>query len=138
MSRNELATEATRMAARLRADFGLHATQPVCPFAVADFLGMTVRFDALPSLEGMYSPGETPAIVLTSLRPAGRRRFTCGHEIGHHQFGHGYRIDEITPSRRRTTDNEEFVANRFAAALLMPKLAVVNAFVRRGWQPALA
>jgi hypothetical protein len=30
---------------------------------------------------------------------------------------------------------EEFLANRFARALLMPKLAVANAFRRRGWDP---
>lgn len=132
MSSQELAREATRSAARLRAEMGIRAAQPICPYDIADALGITVRFEALPSLEGMYSPGEPPAIVLTSLRPAGRRRFTCAHEIGHHVFNHGYRLDEVNPGRDRTTEREEFLADRFAAALLMPKLAVENAFVRRG------
>jgi hypothetical protein len=136
VNRIELARDAVRKAARLRADLGLGPAQPICPFDIAAQLGITVRLDAIPSLEGMYCPGSPPAIVVTSLRPAGRRRFTCGHEIGHHLFGHGYRLDEVTPARQGTTAVEEFVADRFAAALLMPKLAVENAFVRRGWRAA--
>jgi hypothetical protein len=133
VNRIQLATDATRRAARLRAEMGLRPNQPACPFDVAARLGITVRMAALPSLEGMYSPGTTPAIVVTSLRPAGRRRFTCGHEIGHHNFGHGCRLDEMLPDGSRSKQAEEFAADRFSAALLMPKLAVENSFVRRGW-----
>jgi len=132
MNRQDLAREAAKKAAQLRAELGFRAAQPVCPYDIAEALGITVRLEPLPSLEGMYSPGEPPAIVLTSLRPAGRRRFTCAHELGHHVFSHGARLDEMTPTRDRTMDREEFLANRFAAALLMPKLAVENAFIRRG------
>lgn len=111
----------------------LRPNQPACPFDVASRLGIIVRLAALPSLEGMYSPGASAAIVVTSLRPAGRRRFTCGHEIGHHNFGHGCRLDEMLPDGTRSKQLEEFAADRFSAALLMPKLAVENSFVRRGW-----
>lgn len=133
MNRLELATDATRRAARLRAEMELRPNQPACPFDVAARLGITVRLAALASLEGMYSPGASPAIVVSSLRPAGRRRFTCGHEIGHHNFGHGCRLDEMLPAGSRSKQLEEFAADRFSAALLMPKLAVENSFVRRGW-----
>jgi hypothetical protein len=133
VNRLELATDATRRAARLRAEMDLRPNQPACPFDLASRLGITVRLAALPSLEGMYSPGPSPAIVVSSLRPAGRRRFTCGHEIGHHNFGHGCRLDEMLPDGSRSKQLEEFAADRFSAAVLMPKLAVQNCFVRRGW-----
>jgi len=84
----------------------------------------------------MYSPKPRPAIILNSERPAGRRRFTCGHEIGHHVFEHGYRIDELNDENSSTASPEEYLAQRFSSALLMPKIAVDSAFARRGWSPS--
>jgi hypothetical protein len=89
-----------------------------------------VRFIDAPTLEGMYEAA-TSTVIINSLRPAGRRRYTCGHELGHHLHGHGTSFDgaaELVADRA-----EEFVANHFARALLMPKLAVLAAFSRRGW-----
>jgi hypothetical protein len=81
----------------------------------------------------MYSP-DGPSIVVGSLRPAGRRAFTCGHEIGHHVLGHGFKVDELMAGGVETArDAVEYSADRFAAALLMPKLAVAAAFRSRGW-----
>jgi len=84
----------------------------------------------------MYSP-DGPTIVIGSLRPRGRRAFTCAHEIGHHMLGHGLRVDDVLlddPNTRRR-DDAEYSADRFASALLMPKLAVERAFAIRGWTP---
>jgi hypothetical protein len=81
----------------------------------------------------MYSPEPRPTIILSVERPPGRQRFTCAHEIGHHVFGHGTRIDELEDAAAESWSPEEFVAQRFAAALLMPKLAVESAFAKRGW-----
>ncbi len=100
-------------------------------------MGLAVRFAGLPSLEGIYQAGHKPIIVLSALRPPGRQAFTCAHEIGHHVFGHGTRFDEILDrDEERVFEPEEYVAHRFAAALLMPKLAVEAAFARRGWDPS--
>jgi hypothetical protein len=85
-------------------------------------------------MEGMYAPAPRPTILVSSERPPGRRRYTCAHEIGHHLFGHGARLDELTDDAVESWSPEEFVAHRFAAALLMPKLAVESAFARRGLQ----
>jgi hypothetical protein len=79
----------------------------------------------------MYTPDPT-AIIINSLRPSGRRRYTCAHELGHHLHEHGASFDaegELIENRI-----EEFIANNFARALLMPKIAVVAAFTRRGWK----
>jgi hypothetical protein len=105
----------------------------VCPFDLAEGLGVTVRLEPLASLEGMYSP-DGPNIVIGSLRPFGRRAFTCGHELGHHVLGHGFRIDELVGQEESSAqDDAEYTADRFSAALLMPKLAVRAAFTTRGW-----
>lgn len=133
MSISSLATKAARAAARLRCELGFGPTEAICPFDVAEMLSIPVRLVPLPSLEGMYSPSPKPTIIVSVERPMGRRRYTCGHELGHHAFGHGTRLDELSDEDRETWSPEEFLAHRFAAALLMPKLAVESAFARRGW-----
>lgn len=133
MSTADLARSATRAASRVRADLGVGPTEGVCPFDLAAGLEVPVHLVALPSLEGMYSPEPRPTIVVSVERPTGRRRYTCGHELGHHVFRHGARLDELAEEATASWSPEEFIAQRFAAALLMPKLAVDSAFARRGW-----
>ena len=132
----ELATQAARQAARTRASLGINPTSSVCPLDIADRLGVVVRLDAVPALEGLYSPGPKKTVVLGTERPWGRIRHTCGHEIGHDVFGHGTRVDELCVGRRRAWSADEYLADRFSTALLMPKLAVVDALRRRGWDAA--
>ena len=122
-----------RAAASLRAKHGIGAADALCPFDLAARLGVVVRFVALPSLEGMYTPGPPATILVSTNRPFGRRRYTCAHEIGHHVFGHGTRLDELGQDEAQTWDPDEFLAQRFAASLLMPKFAVESAFARRHW-----
>ncbi len=136
MNRMALSVEAVRAAAQLRTQFEIGPAESVCPYDLAIKLKIKVFFNSAPSLEGMYSPGPTPAIILNSERPTGRRTFTCGHEIGHHVFAHGYRIDELNEDNSSAGSPEEFLAQRFSSALLMPKIAVDSAFARRGWSPA--
>ena len=131
-----MGTLAVREAARVRKRLGLAATSSACPFEAAMELGVVVWLKALPSLEGMYSPGPTPAVVLSNQRPRGRIRHTCAHELGHHVFGHGTSVDELSEGGRRGWKPEEFLADRFATALLMPKLALAAAIRRRGWSAA--
>jgi hypothetical protein len=134
-----LAQQATHRALRVRQQNGLNLSRAISVYDLAHKMGFTVRFTAAPSLEGMYEPGSKPVIVLNALRPAGRQRFTCAHEIGHHIFGHGTRIDEILETDEPNGfDPEEYLAHRFAAALLMPKLAIQAALSRRGWQATTA
>ena len=134
-SQTDLAKEAVQAAARLRARHGVGPAQGLCPYDLAIKLEIKVSFLAAPSLEGMYSPEPLPAsIILSSERPAGRRRYTCGHELGHHVFQHGTRIDELEDGVSSPWSAEEFLAQRFASALLMPKIAVDAAFARRGWK----
>jgi hypothetical protein len=94
--------------------------------------GLTVQFLSAPTLEGMYE-AERRAIMLGSSRPAGRRRFTCGHELGHHAFNHGTSLDQLRGPHTDSSSPDEFLADSFAAALLMPKTAIDASINRRGW-----
>lgn len=129
MNRAQLAQQAMREASRLRASKRIGPADSICPFDLAMRCDLTVQFLPVPSLEGMYAtdPG---TIVVGSERPAGRRRFTCAHELGHHVFKHGTRLDQLGADTSRP---EEFLAESFAASLLMPKIAVDAAIHRRGW-----
>ena len=83
-------------------------------------------------MEGVYYPAK-PAILVSSLRPQGRQAFTCAHEFAHHIYGHGEQFDELVEDRgtRHRYDPKEFEADCFAAALLMPKTAVLKGLSTR-------
>jgi Zn-dependent peptidase ImmA (M78 family) len=137
IERKQLARESLNAALQLRAKMGKDLIGPICIYDVAEEAKLEVRFADIPSLEGMYSNFPKPAIVVGSERPVGRRVYTCAHELGHHVFGHGTRIDELRPEDEAAApfEPEEFLAQTFAGFLLMPKLAVCNAFAERGWKP---
>lgn len=136
--RKQMAREALGAALQLRTSNGKNLVDPICIYDFAESLKIEVRFADIPSLEGMYSSTPRPTIILGSERPAGRRAYTCGHELGHHRFGHGTRVDEFRPDDAGPApfEPEEFLAQSFAGFLLMPKLAICNAFACRGWKPA--
>jgi Zn-dependent peptidase ImmA (M78 family) len=101
---------------------------------LAEALGVEVKFWPVASMEGMYVKGEPGVITISSERPWGRRAFTCAHELGHHVFGHGTRVDEYLAQGQRPDDPEEWLADHFAGSLLMPRAAVERAFQLRGWE----
>jgi len=132
--------EGVSKALKFRSREHLDSTQAVCAIDIAMRVGVDVWMQDLPSMDGAYVKERIPRIILSSLRPPGRRMLTCAHELGHHVFGHGTQIDEyvvegMTPSRQ--TIIEECQANGFASSLLMPPIAVRNAFLRRGWEPVV-
>src|SRR5205823_1016915 len=134
--RRGLVIDAAGAALRVRQSAGLGMWTPICVYDIAEKFGIEVRFVDISSMEGMYCKNTTPLILVSSLRPAGRQTFTCGHEIGHHVYKHGTRIDEIVGrlNAKSHFDPEEFLADCFAGFLLMPKSAVNRAFAIRGWE----
>lgn len=137
MRRSDLARAALTAAGRLRVTIGRDALDPLCVYdVIVDHFSSAIelRFQALPSLEGMYARSDGGSVVVvSSLRPSGRQRFTAAHELGHHVFGHGTRLDELLgEDRGGSSSADEFIADCFAGYLLMPKLAMLRAFKVRG------
>lgn len=137
-----LARGAMRSALQLRRSLSIAREDPVNVYDIADALGVEVRFADRPSLEGMFGRDPHPVIVLPSLqhRPRGRVTYSCAHEIGHFQLGHGTRVDEYLAdgddSHQKSDD--EFAADTFASSLLMPRPAVLRRFQVRDWKPSCA
>ena len=126
---------ALKKALKTRSNFDIPFQDSFCVFdLVTKKLGFEVRFINLPSFEGMYVLSPKEHILLGSHRPDGRQRFTCAHELGHHYFKHGEKVDEVkTSAMRSKKDVKEIAADLYASFLLMPATTVGNGFHRRGW-----
>lgn len=118
---NQIAAKALQTRRRF---LNAEASNPVCPYNLAESMGFDVRFVGIPSFEGMYLADED-MVMIAADRPEGRKCFTCAHEIGHHVLGHGTVIDEIIESG--PDKKIELEADFFASMLLMPSSAVKRA-----------
>jgi Zn-dependent peptidase ImmA (M78 family) len=109
-NREKLAQAAMVRALQMRARAGYPLRDPVCVYALAERLGIEVRFLDIPSMEGIYRGPKHPTIILSSLRPPGRQAYNCAHELGHHDLGHGAQFDELIDERsqERRFDPKEF------------------------------
>ncbi len=130
--RHALAADAMRGAAAIRQACRLNQHSAICIYDVCQTLGVSVRFNDI-DMEGMYQKGVRAIVHLSSMRPLARRAYNCAHELGHHYFGHGSVIHElrdrsVVPSWQ---DPEEFLADTFAAHLLMPTIGIRGAFNKR-------
>lgn len=124
LTRTSLARAALEKAVEVREEAGYDDRVPVCVYEVCKRLGVEVRFVDV-NMEGTYLKSDPPQILLSALRPLPRRAFTCGHELGHHAFGHGSTIDELKEEAERGVFNpDEFLVDSFSGFLLMPKIAV--------------
>lgn len=137
-----IATKGIKQANSLRMDLNLNMFQPINIYDVCNKLEIDVRFVRI-NMEGMYISSDNPAksnIVLSALRPFSRKVFTCAHELGHHLFRHGSKIDMINQqnSQESTYDVNERLVDIFASALLMPIAGVQLEFKKRGWDPGSA
>lgn len=125
--------ETASRALKVRRELNIGRAAPVSIYDAAEERGAIVRFeDVSTRLEGIY---QEPNILISALRPPGRQAFTCAHELGHHEYGHGIQVDEIKDSSFEDIQSrkEELIADTFAAHFLMPTLAIQNAFVKRKW-----
>lgn len=133
-TQRNLVLKATAQAEKIRVKCNLNSSATVDPIDIAEQRGCEVRFMSLPSLEGIYSPDPRNTIVLGSERPAGRRAFTCAHELGHHEFKHGMRVEELNANiQKSSNDKDEFLADMFAGILLMPKVGVLRELKNRNF-----
>jgi Zn-dependent peptidase ImmA (M78 family) len=121
----------------VRMSAGADVKSPICVFDLCDALSVRLKFVDL-NMEGLYVRGRdgTAEILVSSLRPLPRRVFTCGHELGHHVFGHGFSVDQMVERMEETAnfDPNEFLVDTFAGFLLMPTIGIRRAFAVRGWR----
>lgn len=132
----DLAREALDKSLEIREEVGISFGVPLNIYDLCECLvpKVRVRF-ADYSMEGCYFRSDRPMIEISALRPIGRRVFNTAHELGHHVFGHGSRIDELQEEERPEPQNDpaEILANAFARSLLMPRIGLRRAFSCRGW-----
>lgn len=117
---------------RDQSDWGL----PIDPILIAGDLGVQVYTANLDGdVSGMLVKHAEldPVIYLQAKDSSNRQRFTCAHELGHHyrlsnglvpghtSTGDWEYVEHRSLLAREGTDTEEIFANRFAAALLMPR-----------------
>jgi hypothetical protein len=96
---------------------------PICVYDFAEKLGVEVRFVGGSSFAGIFAKG-MDVVFVPSERPAGRRAFTCAHELAHWRFGHGERVEKLDFDRNDRDVPEEILANFFAGYVLMPARAL--------------
>jgi len=133
-TRQELARIALRASFEARRKNAALFEDPICIYDFVEKLGLEVWFVGGASFGGMYAK-EMERLFVPAERPAGRKAFTCAHELAHWWFGHGTRIDDLDFDRPDHEIPEECLANLFGGYLLMPRHAVVDAFQRRQLEP---
>ncbi|MGD9735945.1 MAG: ImmA/IrrE family metallo-endopeptidase [Solirubrobacterales bacterium] len=120
-------TRAAAAASELQADLNIDLTRPVDVFDAVGRLGLVLAFAPLGSVSGLYLPEQpTPGILLHSGHPRTRQRYTAGHELGHHVFGHAAEVDVDLEGalQRGNVDrwpDHEKEAEAFGAWFLMPR-----------------
>lgn len=126
MDNEELATIAYKGAIDVRERVNAGRLDPINIFDCSEKLRVEVRFVVGGTFEGMYEK-EKKVIVLPVDRPAGRRVFTCAHELAHWRYKHGSMLDDSTTIEGYNDRPEERLANMFAGYLLMFPPAVESA-----------
>lgn len=118
---------AVAMASEIHGDLRIDLDQPVDVFAAIQELGIVLAFRPLGKVSGVYVPGEPASgILLHEGHPRTRQRYSAGHELGHHVFGHSAEIDLEPEQGLERAVNErwpphEKEAEAFAAWFLMPR-----------------
>lgn len=136
--------EANRLAnlaaAQAHGDFGIDTSlPPIDVYGAIGDAGVVLMWRAMPRQFGAYvaEPESRPGILINNGLPPAAQRQTAGHELGHHRFGHGTRLDadlEAPLARRTVWTPEEKEAEAFAAWFLMPRKAVRTALARLGME----
>ena len=111
---------------------GAEPEYPVNPFAILVDCGVAFSFRPFDKYEGLYFPsegeGDVPVVGINLDRPITRQRFTAAHELCHHLKDAGSGV--VCPIGSRSAI--ERYAENFAAALLMPGIAMARQIASRG------
>jgi hypothetical protein len=121
---------AAALAAEVQADLAVDLNRPVDVFTAVQRLGLVLAFAPLGRVSGLYLP-RTPTrgqagVLLHAGQPRTRQRYTAGHELGHHVFGHDTEVDWDLEQALQRSDvdrwpDHEKEAEAFGAWFLMPR-----------------
>jgi hypothetical protein len=121
---------AAALAAEVHADLDLDLNRPVDVFGAIQRAGLVLAFAPLGRVSGLYLPvtptRQQAGVLLHDGHPRTRQRYTAGHELGHHVFGHGAEVDLDLEQALQRGDTErwsdhEKEAEAFGAWFLMPR-----------------
>jgi Zn-dependent peptidase ImmA (M78 family) len=119
-------------------DVGVARDDYIDVFAALEAIGVCCVAQPLRGLAGAYAAPEAdgPAVILSSRLDEITMRHTAAHELGHHAFLHGSKVDErVDPDSvglGGSWPDEEKLAEAFAPWFLMPLPAVRTAIRRSG------
>ena len=132
----EAHTRAAVLAGELHGDLDTPMDRPVDVFGAVARVGLVLAFAPFGRVSGMYvRTAGSQGVLLNQGHPRTRQRYTAGHELGHHSFGHQTEVDEdleVTLQRGnvdRWPDHEK-EAEAFGAWFLMPR-SVIRAGMKR-------
>ncbi len=114
------------LASQAHADLEIDLTKPVDIFAAVQELGIVLAFTDLGPTSGIYVPSsKSSGILIHAGHPRTRQRYTAGHELGHHMFGHSLEPDiDFEGALQRNLQgfpDREKEAEAFGAWFLMPR-----------------
>ena len=127
--------QAVASAYELLTDVGIDPTRQVDVFRLCEQLGLWLAFLPLDRLLGAFIREGAGGVLITSERPVTVQRYTAAHELGHWKLGHKttHVFDDESQVFGATSDDEnESLAQVFAAALLMPPPLVFDTLERLG------
>ncbi len=92
--------------------------------SIAESFGLYILVAALPGEGASLRLDDRFGVAIVGAgAPAGRRRFTAAHELGHHLLGDEYQSDIGVAASR---DERERLIDAFAAAFLLPEAVAVS------------
>ncbi len=131
---------AMREAQRAHRELGTDLTRRVDPFDALDRAGVVMFRRRLDNVAGVYMPGDPnagqpDAVLINSVHPLAKQRYTAAHELAHHRRDRETVVDTETEwlgRAARATSERERVADAFAAWFLMPRELVTSQANRLG------
>lgn len=98
---------------------------PISPEFFAEKLGLRVTTSDTMGMKSGYLDAERKTICVNAMLVEERRRFAVAHELGHFCLRHGSSLRDTSAADWFRIDPEhDRAADRFAAELLMPAIAV--------------
>jgi Zn-dependent peptidase ImmA (M78 family)/predicted secreted protein len=104
--------------------------------------GVPLVFKPLDGLLGVFIDVPMPGVMVTTKRGLSVQRFTGAHELGHCRLGHHPSLDDESILRRMfdgapNRKQQEFEADAFATAFMLPSWLFAAHFQRQGWTPEM-